>query len=299
MTRRFAPLLLLALGACAAGQHTWSGATLCELERPIGGELASDTWLALLLRGYDPASRRATSPAVDCTGAQVRWDAPALQCSDPGPARTALTDQPITDKEVVVTTIDEQLRLVWIITSRFGSGDALGPAAVVELKGQRLVVRAIGALRANPVRAKLRLERLGPAEVVVAEGEHCLSSDPASCDRSARVVLVERDRLRPTILATEAGACVGAGWFHLGREESERLPTGMTRRYRLDATLSFAPAGLTRSEQVLVHDLDPRAPATPPRVFRRAAAEDLLPLRGDRFVTSGTSLWARMRVPTP
>jgi hypothetical protein len=299
MMRRLVPFALVALGGCAAGQHTWSGASLCELTRPAGGELSSDTWLALLLRGYDPASRRATTPAVDCTGSQVRWEAPALQCSDGATTRTALPDQAITDKEVVVTPLGDDLRLVWIITSRFASGDALGPAAVVELKGARLVVRVVGALRASPTRAKLRLERIGPAEVLVAEGEQCATTDPASCDRSARVVLIERDRLRPTTVTSEAGACLMAGWFHLGREESERLPSGMVRRYRLDATMGFSPAGMTLSEQVVVHDLDPRAPAAPPRVFRRAVAEDVLPLRGDHFVSSGTSLWTRMRAPAP
>lgn len=299
MIRRLIPIAALALGACAGGQHTWSGDALCELTRPAAGEPTGDTWLALLLRGYDPVTRRATSPAVECTGGQVRWEAPAFQCSDSASARTALPDLAITDKEVVVTPLGDGLRLVWVITNRFASGDALGPAAVVELKGERLVVRVVGSLRANPIRAKLRLERIGPAEVLVAEGDRCATSDPASCDRSARVVRIERDRLHPTTVASETGGCIGAGLFHLGREESERLPSGLSRRYRLDATVAFSPAGLTRSEQVVVHDLDPKAPSTPPRVLRRAAADDLLPLRGDTFVTSGTSLWTRMRAATP
>lgn len=299
MIRRLAPFALLVVAGCAARPHTWSGASLCELQRPGAGEVSSDTWLALLLRGYDPGTRRATSPAVECTGAQVRWDAPALLCSDGATTRAPLPDQPITEKDVVVTPLGDSLSLVWIVTNRFASGDALGPAAVVELKGDRLVARVVGSLRANPHRARLRLERVGPAEVLVAEGEQCASADPASCDRSARVVLIEADRLRPTTVTNQAGGCLGAGWFHLGREETERLATGMTRRYRLDATLAFTPGGLTRSEQVVIHDLDPRAPAAPPRLFRRAAADDLLPLQGDRFVSTSTSLWSRMRASTP
>jgi len=299
MMRRLAPLALAALCACGARQHTWSGATLCELSIPDEGEITADTWLALLLRGYDPVSRRATAPAVECTGAQVRWDGPALLCADSTTSRTTLPDQPISAKDVLVTPVGDTLKLVWIATNRFASGDALGPAAVVEQKGRRLVARVVGSLRASTLRAKLRLERVGEAEVLVAEGEQCATADPASCDRSARVVLIQQDRFRPTTVTNQGGGCLGPGWFHLGREESERLPSGMTRRYRLDATLTFSPAGLTRAEQVVVHDLDPRAPAAPPRVFRRAASEDLIPLEGDRFVTTATSLWSRVRAADP
>src|SRR6266568_941485 len=127
MMRRLALLAVLALSACATSQHTWSGASLCELTRPATGELTGEAWLALLLRGYDPVSHRATAPAVECTGAQVRWEGPALLCSDGTTTRTALPDQAITDKDVLMTPVDDRLRLVWIITNRFASGDALGP----------------------------------------------------------------------------------------------------------------------------------------------------------------------------
>ena len=295
MSRLLALASLGLLAACGGVQHAWSGATLCEIERPSPAEPAPDAWLALLLRGYDASTRRTTTPAVDCVGAQVRWDAPAHQCQDASTTRALLPQRPIAPEDVLVVPLGEKLRLVWVITSRYASGDALGPAAVVELRASRLQVKAVGPLRANPLRARLRLERLGDDELVVAEGERCASADPASCDRSARVLIIAGDRLEPVAVTGEAGGCAGAAWFPLGREEQEKLQSGWTRRFRLDGSLRFAPDGLHVAQQVVVHDLDPRQPSAPPRLFRRADAEEVLPFKGRGFVSSGASLWDRMR----
>jgi len=269
---------------------------LCELPRgPDGGGLeASATWFRLLLRGWDPETKRATSPAVDCTGAQVRWEAPALACEDASTSRALLPDRPLSGEDVVVTPFGEDFRLVWIVTNRFASGDALGPAAIVEVKSRRLVVRAIGALRANPLRARLGLERLGATEALLAEGEQCASADPSSCERAVRVMPLLGGRFQPTRLETEAGACAGPAWFRLAREESERLPNGWRRRYRLDGALASSPEGIDVREAVVVHDLDPRQPNAPPRLFRSADASLRVRLQDGRLVTSGGSLWTRM-----
>lgn len=288
---------LLALAACATPPHPWSHTRLCELERAGGaGEVEPDAWLELLLRGYDPQTRRATSPAVDCTGTQVRWDGPALACADGSMARAVLPDRPLGGEDVIVSTLGPDLRAVWIVTNRFASGDALGPVAIVEVQRSRLVVRAAGALRANPLRARLRLEKLGAGEALVAEGEQCGSADPASCVRSARVMTIARDQIAPAVLQNDAGACVMPAWFHLGREEREKLASGWQRRYRLAATLGFDdPAGLRLSEQVVVDDVDPRQPTAPPRPFRKAELDTRVRLDAGRLVADAPPLWERVR----
>jgi hypothetical protein len=280
---------------CAGGQHPWSGDRLCRLEKDAPGDPQDPVaWIELLLQGYDRRTGRATSPAVDCTGAQVRWETPALLCADPSTARVALPDRPLGPEDVIVSPLDEDRRLVWVITNRFASGDALGPAAVVQVRPRRLEVLAIGPLRANPVRARLAIERIGKAAVLVAQGEQCASADPASCTRGARLMPLVGDRFRPVSVTNDAGGCLSPAWFYLAREESERLPSGWRRRTRLDGNLVYSPAGVTVQEQVVVQDFDPRNPATPPRLFRRAESDLVVRMEEDRFRAEGASLWTRI-----
>jgi hypothetical protein len=293
--RRVAVAFALLLAAGCAGEHPWSGTTLCAADRVGAGAEPSDiAWLSLLLSGWDPATRRATRPAVDCTGAQVRWEGPAQRCTDPSAALAESPDRPLGPEDVIVSKLGEDFRIVWVVTNRYASGDGLGPVAVVELRPRRLIVRAIGHLRANPVRPKLRLEKLGEREVLVVEGEICGSADPSSCARSARVMPLERDRYVAAAVASEQGACVSPALFDLGREESLSLPSGWRRRYRLDATLAFLPTSLRVKEAVVVSDFDPRHPNTPARPYRRAEAESELRWEKGRFVTGSTSLWEKM-----
>jgi hypothetical protein len=284
-----------ALAAGCAGAHPWSSSSVCEVDRTPDQAIPADAWIRLLVKGWDATTRRATAPAVDCSGAQVRWDAPALACEDGSVARAMLPDRPLVAEDVVVVPMGDDFRIVWVVTNRFASGDGLGPAAVVEVKQSRIVVRALASLRANPVRPKLRLARIGEAEVLVAEGEVCTSADPASCARSARVMpLVGPERYAAASVVDAAGTCVAPALFHLGREEGEALPSGWRRRYRLDATLDFTPAGAVLREQVVVHDVDPKRPNTPARLFRRAEADAEYRFDGKRFVTTGPTLWTRM-----
>src|SRR5512138_2693153 len=108
-----------------------------------------------------------------------------------------LPDRPIGDGDVVVSEVDPKHRLVWIMTSRYASGDALGPVALVELEGKFLKVEAIGSLRGNPQRAKLSILRAGGSTLLVAEGERCTGESAASCERSARVMPLVGSRFEP------------------------------------------------------------------------------------------------------
>ena len=266
-------------------------------ERELASESSSIdglTWLQVLLQGYDPSTGRATSPAVDCSGAQVKWEQPAFSCTDPATATTLLPDRPLGADDVVAESIAPNTYLVWAITNRFASGDGLGPVAIAEVDGARVSIRAIGPLRASVVRPKLRLATSGGREFVVAEGERCASADPSSCTRSARVLpLVGKDLFRPAPITDASGACLSAAWVDLHREETEKLASGWVRRYRLDSTLAFGAKAVTVGEQVAINDLDPKDGA-PPRLFRRAENERKLSFDGERFVADQPSLWQRM-----
>jgi hypothetical protein len=295
MPRSLALAPVCALLACASGPHPWSGRSLCEagIDRNAPS-IDADTWFALLLRGWDPRTREVTTPAVDCTGSQVRWEAPAAACADGSLAKTLLPSRPLGPGDVVVTPYAEDVQLVWVMTGRYASGDALGPVAVVERKRGDLIVRAAGVLRGYPDRVKLRLEKLGNTEILVGEGERCTGPDPSTCQRAARLVPLRGDRFQPEPLVSQGGACVAAAWVDLARQESERLDSGLRRRYQLAASLVFEPSVLRIDEEILVHDLDPQKPATPPRLFRRAHADRTITLVDGKMVTTEQSLWARV-----
>ena len=283
------------LCACAGPQHPWSDNALCGMDKEWNIHSTEyETWFALLLRGYDAESKRATNPAVDCTGAQVKWEAPVAECNDSPLSRTALASVPLTEKDVVVSPMGENLQLVWVTTNYFASGDALGPAAVVETKPGRLVVRAIGSLRGYPLRAKLRLEKLGETEALVAEGEHCTSVDPESCDRATRVMPLRGTRFVPEPLLSETGTCFAAAWFDLSRHEVGTLDSGWRRRYHLTGAMVFDPQGIRVEEELVINDSDPRQPSTPPRLFRRAEGERTVKFQRGHMITSGHALWGRV-----
>jgi hypothetical protein len=293
--RSTALAFVLALAACTSGPHPWSGRSLCEAEIDRNAAaIDADTWFALLLRGYDPRTREVTTPAVDCTGTQVRWDAPAVSCADGSLAKTLLPARPLDQRDVVVTQLAEEIRLVWVMTGRYASGDALGPVAIVERKRSDLIVRAAGILRGYPDRARLRLEKVGTTEILVGEGERCSTPDPSSCQRAARIVPLRGDRFEPESIVSEGGACQSPAWVDLAREETERLDSGLRRRYQFTAALGFEPAALRIDEQILVHDIDPQKPATPPRLFRRAHADRTISLVDGKMVSNAPSLWVKV-----
>jgi hypothetical protein len=269
---------------------------LCEIERRPGADAPdAATWLSFLLRGLDPVSKRATVPALDCTGAQVRWDDPALSCQDGAFARTALSGGPLSAHDVLTTPVSQTETLVWITTTRFASGDAFGPVALVETAGPRLRVLAVGPLLAYPQHARLRLERLGDRRVLVAEGELCGSADVATCQRAARIVLLRGDRFVPEPLVGDGGQCVSPAWFELVRREQRRAGSRW-ERVELIASLAFNPGGLTIDEQVVVQDLGTNSGGAPARVVHRARSRRTVRWANDRLVDSGASLWSRMAI---
>src|SRR5512137_2366473 len=146
--------LAAVLGCAGAPAPPAPETAICVQERgAAAGPPDVRSWTDLLLRGVDPVTQRATTPALDCTGAQIRWDGPVLACEDGTLSRTMLPDHAIVAPDVVVSPVSPDRSLVWIVTSRFASGDALGPVALVENTPRQLRVLAVGPLRAYPLRA--------------------------------------------------------------------------------------------------------------------------------------------------
>lgn len=284
--------LALASGCAGAPRAPWADQQVCGMEEVDEKAPTPEHWTSFLVRGVDPRTQRATVPAIDCAGAQVTWEGPGLACADNTLAQTLLPGRALSPEDVAVSPAGEGVWLVWVMTNRYASGEALGPVGLVTRSGRQMWVRALGALRAFPVHPRLRLERVGDVTLLVAEGEVC---GPGGCERGLRVMSLKGDRFVPERFLSEAGACEAPGFIFVQREAWEELSTGWRRRHELSASVAFQPARISVQELLVVRDADPRNPTAPGRVFRRAEDQLTIAWKDGRLVASGSSLWARMR----
>lgn len=287
--------IILGMGLSLLGCATHRGA-LCSAEGVKGVEVGfvpASAWFSLLLHGYDPAAGANPRPTVDCTGTPVVWQEPAAdECLEPGPPAEPLPPpEKLADGDVVLSSAGTNQQLVWIITRRFANGEGQGPLALIERSGRSLTARALGPLRSLTVRPKLRLERAGGIELLVAEGDACVGD---TCRRELRVVPLRDARFLPEPVGSESGGCLGPAWFPLRREEEYELPTGTRRKLALTSVLSFGPAGVDVHELVEVREYEPALAASPPILSRRIQADRTVRVGAARLVSTGPSLWAQL-----
>jgi hypothetical protein len=219
-----------------------------DLDKPlVQRALPAAFWFSLIVRGYE-ANGDIPRPTHDCQGQVVAWTADA--CSEPD-TRTLLPT-PLSERDIVVSHLGEGRRLVWVITDRFTSGEALGPVALANFDARGVSVDTLGVLRAYPARAQLRLERLGDYMILAAEGEACTDDrDVRSCVQAVRLVPVGRRRFVPLDLTDMQGRCVGRTFFPLHATGS--VGQGNRRRsYNLQRNVTFSSDAVLVQEQMNV-----------------------------------------------
>jgi hypothetical protein len=182
---------------------------------------------------------------------------------------------------------------VWIAATQYASGDALGPVALVVSSGKLLRVKALGALRAYPNHAALRLESLGGLDVLVAEGDSCALPDQDSCIRSARLLPLRAGAFVAEPFRGEDGRCVSPAWVDLARRGRIRTKKGW-ESLELTATMTFDSGGLTIEEQVRVSALGANPGSGPPRLLDRAQSTRTVRWADGRLEARGAPLWPRM-----
>lgn len=296
MKRTFmaALLALSALAGCATAPLP----KLCEAQVTPRTRAypTPDTWFSLLLHGFDEKKGTAPRPSVDCSGAPVAWEEPVSdECREAGPQPLPLPPkEKLTEEDLVLETTRANQRLVWVITRRFSNGEGLGPVALVDTTVKGFIVRGLGSLRGMTQNARLRLEHVGDTDVLVAEGDACTDTQPQVCRRAARILPLRSGRFFSEAVSDSDNACLGAAWFPLSREQVFELPSGLRRKFELTSTLTFGSDAITIQEQVAVSDSDPKQPAIPERLYRRAQNERKLKVENNVLVGSAPSLWARM-----
>jgi hypothetical protein len=290
-TRHFmiaaATAAVLAAG-CAAEKPTGA---MCTAPRPnlkSGRPVSPEQWFNFLVdRGLDGGT-------ADCTGAPVKWRDPP-SCLEPREPSDTLPTARFVEDDLVVSKVDAEHKLVWVVTTHYANGEGLGPVALVRESKTDLEVLATGSLRARPKRGRLKLVTLGRGTFLLAEGEACADDkDPQSCRRSATLLLEDRQHFNPIVLLRPDGSCMGPAEIDLSRRGEVSLPNGWRRKFDLNSSTSIGRDTLTVQEQVAVSDYDPGKPGVPPRPVRQADATRVIQYNRGRLVTSDASLWTRV-----
>jgi hypothetical protein len=257
-------------------------------------DVPPDIWFALILKSYNAKTHEPARPTRDCTNKPVVVeDEQAAACLAYEAA--ALPSRPLDgEKDLELIALEEGKALVWVRTDYFEDGDALGPIAVAEYRKNGLAIRALGALRANPNRVRMRLEPMGEGTVLVVESMVCPEGDASKCARVMRLLPREGDRFVERPLYDEkTNTCLGPAAFPLTKLEEIVRDDGSIRRFELARTISFEEGVVTVNEQVMIKDIDPTQPDAPPAVFRKAQIERQLKLDGTGLKTT-EPLWERL-----
>lgn len=259
--------------------------------------LRPEAWFALLLRGYDLWTGAVPRPLKDCAGSEIRWKELQGECVENEPPAVPEPEHKLTKDDLVIAKGPGNMWLVWVMTDHLRNGEAVGPIALASFSHRGASVHALGVLRSKRRRARLRLEKVGPTPVLVAEGD-CDRDDPSRCKSAMRVLPLRGDWFAPEPLTQaggdDEGKCLGPAWLPTSRVETIGLESGWERRFEQTASLSFEGDAMTIHEQVVVNDADPRQPGVPPRLFRRADANRTIKVTDKRLVVSGPSLWSGM-----
>lgn len=255
-----------------------------------------EVWFGLILKSFNAKTGEPTRPVLDCTNRPLEiQDEQVATCVQPETPPVALPPRPLDgDQDLELIGLEEGKALVWVRTEYFEDGDALGPIAVAEFRKNGIAVRALGALRANPNRVRMRIEPMGEGTVLVVESMVCPPDDPAKCAKVMRLLPQEGARFveRP-LLDAETGACLGPATFVMNRFEEIAREDGIVRRFELARTFKFEEGVVTVDEQVLIKDIDPEQPDAPPAIFRKAQIERVLKLDGEGLKTT-EPLWERL-----
>lgn len=304
MRRPLIASLGLALCALAGCKKTVDGPIpLCaseveggEAEEAQSQNVPPEVWFSLILKNFNAKTGEPKRPANDCTNKPLEiQDEQIAQCVLSETPVPALPARPLDgEQDLEVIGIDDGQALVWVRTDYYEDGDALGPIAIAEFRKNGIAIRALGALRANPNRIRMRLEPMGESTVLVVESMVCPPDDPAKCARVMRVLPREGNRFveRP-LLDAKSDACLGPATFAMTRASEITRDDGIIRRFEMARTFDFEEGVVTVNEQVTIKDIDPEQPDAPPAVFRKAQIERPLQLEGGGLRTT-EPLWERM-----
>lgn len=291
---------MLVVAASACKPEAQSDLPICadevlgeEADESQAGAIPPQTWFGVLLKNYNRRTGVVQSPVKDCSGRSIEVEQPPERAKCFASSAAPLPDRPLTDADLLETPIEDGRTLMWVKAKHFDDGEALGPVAITEVTKRGVAVRAIGALRAQENRARMRLESMGAGKVLVIESDVCPKDDPKKCARVMRLVPLQGDLFTEQALVLEDGTCLGPVQFELYREHEVELDNGDQRRFELTRNVDFTDGNVVMTETVVIKDRLARAPDEPPTVFRNATVQRPLQLDA-RGVITKPGVWEKM-----
>lgn len=324
-TRCLAGLACLALMLAPGCKKTISGEMpICAAEVAGGAaveaeaqELAPDIWYSIMLQGFDRDRMLAGEDPKDCTGRSTLAPTPPplaegeQQPADADPSVVAgcqiggdleadrLPARPLTGEDILINEGPDGTSLVWVKATHYKNGEAIGPIALVEWTKAGVAVRALGTLRAQTNKARMRIEVAGGQRLLVVEGDECNLEESKVCTRIMKLLPIINGRFATVPLKLDAeeaqgeDACLGDAAFALYEQYTSNLPDGWIRKFEIVRSVTFDKGSPLVSEQVVIKDKDPNQPEAPPQEFREASSDRVLVYKDRYFETRG-SLWEKM-----
>jgi hypothetical protein len=191
------------------------------------------------------------------------------------------------------------MSLVWVQATHNKNGEAIGPVAMVEWTKAGIAVRALGTLRAQTNKARMRIEVSGEQRILVVEGDECNVEESKLCKRIMKLLPIINGRFATVPLKLSADeaqggdGCLGDAAFALFEQYTSDLPDGWIRKFEIVRSVTFDKGSPLVSEQVVIKDKDPNQPEAPPQDFREASSDRTLVYKDRYFETRG-SLWDDM-----
>jgi hypothetical protein len=318
-------VLVATLGGLASCKKGPAGPVPICLAEVAGGvaveseaqELPADIWFSIMLSNFDRDRRLPGDDPQDCTGSSTLTPTPPPLPEDadpdeerdpmvvagcsiaPDPDIATLPARPLTDEDVIINKGPDGMSLVWVQATHYENGEATGPVAMVQWTKAGVAVRALGTLRAQTNKARMRIEMSGEQQILVVEGDQCNEEDSKICKRIMKLLPNINGRFATVPLKREKDEmvgdidpCLGEAAFALYEQYSSDLPDGWVRKFEIVRSVTFDGEFPLVSEQVVIKDKDPNQPDAPPQDFREASNERVLTyVEGERYFATRPSLW--------
>ena len=268
---------------------------LCALETKLGLDkpprdrsYTPGYWSALLVQGYRSAEDIAR-PIRDCRGTLARVDHDGCGAEEQTDLLPPVTPTP---KDVVVASLGDARRIVWVMTDSLSDGQKQGPVAIAEMGPKGINVRALGVLRAFPSNVVLRIEKVGSGSLLIADGERCAAGQSGeACERFVRLVpLVGTDLTMKPLLA-ENGACLGRSLVAV--RSSGNVPDGHGGTYRIEALVTTVGDAVMVREQLAVDGQPHKSDSSRASYVTRLQADRQITVREGNLFATGPSLLSR------
>lgn len=252
--------------------------------------LQPTAWFRLLIRDLRQPASMAPPEPHDCTGRTIT-------AMPPGPISEKLPPAALGASDLTFAPGPEGHMLVWARVERFADGTARGPVALIRRVARGIEVRGIGTLWAPAGRVRLRLERFGELQLLVADSQVCASKLPDSCTRQVQLMPLVGQRFVAADLREEGSdAPAGPARVTMRERSDVRMDDGWMRRADVQRHVRVHDDHITIAEELRVRDCDPTASPETCRERLRVREDRPVAWKDGRF-SAPASAWAQVARP--